>query len=736
MAKKNRRFAGYKLAALPIEDISKELEDALKALTYGPKRNLPGFNNDYKVPNSSASVGLNASPQDFRQWNSNEGEKVYGNKSEIQKIVDANSPGMYTLAWGTSGVNNSDKGLKVRVAREADRRWREMIKELPEGAVVRNSPVGVSSGDYSRADLYARRGFGPVMADGQQFGLIHNGQIEPLAPFSTDTQYAQHLAERSIAAGESDIANSITSEIQRRKDQKITNEYGYIDNKTFNGLEDYRDYEDYPDWDNDYAAPDPVTLDREGFFNAVVNDNGWTNESRPPAGVIGERGMALLNDPTIDPSELELTGYSLGFEPTSGDVQAIRDMQVDSLRDDRRNYPIDAFNDIIPRPLPQMISESDLGPSQVWGSGHHPFPSPNELPREERRNAFIENARADIALSGSTYLPRDIRNHAKEQLIDANYNVGRNVIEVQELFNNQDVGNLREFQRRAAIGDAERDAINGRSPSLHPRRPPPVLDEAGNAYVLDAPNAEERMGHDVLIGARQARGGDLARARTDHIVPRRLRQAGFRGENPESIGVEWRRLLSPEEQTAVNDFNRSNITQESIGSAIVDLNDVISDLETPGGTWRSANQMVDGLVLRPPDSSQIERDFKLVQNAEIVDEDDLEGLPQAIVNLRAFTPELPANVPDPRYAPAAPHRQVEIRERPQQAAPGSIAEALASGVDNSVAQRIIDRNLAAEAAEATAFRRAVAQEQANRASNRRQGGSNPATAPYTDDVPF
>ena len=712
MAKKNRRFAGYKLAALPIEDISKELEDALKALTYGPKRNLPGFNNDYKVPNSPASVGLNASPQDFRQWNSNEGEKVYGNKSEIQKIVDANSPGMYTLAWGTSGVNNSDKGLKVRVAREADRRWREMIKELPEGAVVRNSPVGVSSGDYSRADLYARRGFGPVMADGQQFGLIHNGQIEPLAPFSTDTQYAQHLSERSIAAGESDIANSITSEIQRRKDQKITNEYGYIDNKTFNGLEDYRDYEDYPDWDvdgNEYAAPDPVTLDREGFFNAVVNDNGWTNESRPPAGVIGERGMALLNDPTIDPSELELTGYSLGFEPTSGDVQAIRDMQVDSLRDDRRNYPIDAFNDIIPRPLPQMISESDLGPSQVWGSGHHPFPSPNELPREERRNAFIENARADIALSGSTYLPRDIRNHAKEQLIDANYNVGRNVIEVQELFNNQDVGNLREFQRRAAIGDAERDAINGRSPSLHPRRPPPVLDEAGNAYVLDAPNAEERMGHDVLIGARQARGGDLARARTDHIVPRRLRQAGFRGENPESIGVEWRRLLSPEEQTAVNDFNRSNITQESIGSAIVDLNDVISDLETPGGTWRSANQMVDGLVLRPPDSSQIERDFKLVQNAEIVDEDDLEGLPQAIVNLRAFTPELPANVPDPRYAPAAPHRQVEIRERPQQ---------------GPALPRELDTGLSLE--------QQVQQERASRIDRR----GRPVSRFATDDVPF
>ena len=194
MSIKNRRFAGARLASQEAVDVTEQLKSArekLKELSSPEDRlgvDAPNLYDDFEV--NGHRVRLNASPGALNfDLDELKGDKQYfGNKETFDALSEAMPTVNYNLTWGVDGgyydSNSMSRGDRIRVAREVQRRWPELIRKMPENAIVTNSPVGAGGGDFGRADLYMSAGFGPVQSDGQQYGIIKNGQIQPLSPIS------------------------------------------------------------------------------------------------------------------------------------------------------------------------------------------------------------------------------------------------------------------------------------------------------------------------------------------------------------------------------------------------------------------------------------------------------------------------------------------------------------------------------------------------------------------------
>jgi hypothetical protein len=287
MAIRGRRFAGMELAGLPVENVSVQLNDALNKLkdvqsNPGQKGHY-GFNKQITVPGSDADINISAQRAELSSGLMGTNQTIYGNPEQIKLIADKNKGDIYSLAWSVDGSYGSDptwnetksiRNERVKIARAADRGFNEAIKGLPEGSLVENSPVGASHGDFSRADIYMQKGFGPVQSDGVQYGLVEQGKIRPLSPLSVNQMHAEHLASRADRVGNKKLSSAISQELERRKGLKVEDSY-LSKQGQYDGDYDSYDY-DY----EEYLQRDPIDFQRTREENiASIQDDLQRYES-------------------------------------------------------------------------------------------------------------------------------------------------------------------------------------------------------------------------------------------------------------------------------------------------------------------------------------------------------------------------------------------------------------------------------------------------------------------------
>ena len=212
----NRRFAAARLAALPISEITDDLQVALRNLQEAP--GLKPVRITDTVPGMDARVQLLIEP-DFMPRLDKKGGAVFGNPADIKRLQEVDSPGVVSLEW-TSDKPQS-RGERVKVALHAQDMWENAIKDLPDGTIVMNEPVGARSGDFDRADIYGRAGFGVVQQDGMQYGIVQSGHIEPLSPFIPDEGHLESLARRAHSAGNTELEQSLNAALSRREANHI-----------------------------------------------------------------------------------------------------------------------------------------------------------------------------------------------------------------------------------------------------------------------------------------------------------------------------------------------------------------------------------------------------------------------------------------------------------------------------------------------------------------------------------
>ena len=412
---RNRRLAGARLAANPLVDVREQLKEAqaiakqmgstFDADIYNSEeyRNVPMGVNRYGYreedtrtnpdgtpldilagPNLPAQasaesldesftptgtdkrVRLSASAHPFNYDFSGElGDKpIYGDKESLERLIKAQPKTEYGLSWDVNGSYNEGRvdnpAEALRIARETQRQWNKLIGQMEEGAVVVNSPVGASEGDYGRADLYMASGFGPVQRNGQQYGIIHNGKIEPLNPVGTDLDHGQHLAKRTRMAGDVGLSDQMLKALSENKDLRSVGENRFIDTEKGYGRTDYRPgddppYDDYDYQDDDYYPPfRPEDLKRE----AQRLDQDGMNAVQMRRELENEVGMVGLD---IGPDDLGRTN-----QMPAEDIAAFREMQLAALNRPNQSgvnlgAALDALNQRFPRRAPQRITTEDLG---------------------------------------------------------------------------------------------------------------------------------------------------------------------------------------------------------------------------------------------------------------------------------------------------------------------------------------------------------------------------------------
>ena len=219
-----RRFAGYRLAGLPLENVSGKVKEAADVLKNNYTQ-MPTYEESIDIPGTEARVVMNAWPNGGINLRTD--SNIAGNPGEVQKIIDAKPPGVLTLGWGLEGdrFGLNDK-QRFKAARIAQKEFKRIFADIPNGTIVQNAPIGGMSGNYTRADAYMSQGMGPLQHDGQQYAIMNNGEMTPVSPFTPLEGHAEHLSRRSSAGGQVDIANLIQDELASRRDRQA---YGYED---------------------------------------------------------------------------------------------------------------------------------------------------------------------------------------------------------------------------------------------------------------------------------------------------------------------------------------------------------------------------------------------------------------------------------------------------------------------------------------------------------------------------
>lgn len=456
---RNKRLAGSQLVLEPIGDISGDLRKALDNLkqshagnpvdTSAPRsQEYPRIDERFEV--DGHQVELHANPTGI-QWDPEAviDGKVIGNQQEMRELMGNPPEVEYGMTWSVDGNYNDygrdmPQGTRLKIAREAQRRWGQAFKSLPENAIVANSPVGASGGDYGRADLYMASGFGPVQHNGNQFGIVRGGEIQPLSPFIADQRHVSHLAKRARMAGDVDLEQAM---LQANRANADINPYeGNISNaKSGYG------YDDSYDMDDDYIPP----VTRREAEDAIRREKERGN------GVPEIAMRQVVND--------EQMNRGLAFEVGADDVQAMRDAQIAALQSDAPFRGVaDALQEVNPRPLPQRITERDLGrrssrrdgiPDRVYSLRDLDRVEPGE--RRDAINGLIRRE-VDDRVQGRTSSDEQYlggRNDIKGMMVEP-VEYGNDYM-MQELYSTQDVADARRMQEALAIAGEMRGQEGG-----------------------------------------------------------------------------------------------------------------------------------------------------------------------------------------------------------------------------------------------------------------------------------
>ena len=582
-----KRFAGARLGSTPIEDVTDQIKQTLEKLEVA--KGVQGFNRTVKVPGTEETVHISADPT-YLGINLSDGAKVLGNASQIKKLQEAGAPGVVTLQWNTSANSGSSDGTKLRVGRAAERAFRDALKELPEGLIVTNSPVGAMSGDYERADLYARRGFGPVQTDGAQYGIIHNGQIEPLSPFIADENHLRHLADRAYEAGDLETNDLVRRALNQRRAENLDQQMKAASESKGYGSYSDDDYQyDYNDYD-DYDQPRPITRDdiKQSIEYAIAPESNTFSGNYGNVTVIPEiearRGYQRNTQYAPEGS----------YEPTPDDVEEFRALQIGQLNTpSRARDVIDFINSASPRPTPQPVTVESLAASrQSDDRRSRRFDDRSELrsgPDGERLQLSINRLRDRLGEFSEGYDsdPAVLRDQLKRDLITRRTNPDGLGVVAQELYSTQDLENFRTLQM------LQSQAFPVSTPS---RVPPPTLNPDGTIQSR-RPTPE-----DALIDAS---------SHLDRFNPH--------GELINGTTVEWRRQLNPEQQAAVDRLPDVLAGPATARRNINHLDQWLQSGTTSSQMMRdlyggnSVEQMLQNANINPNATPNLARDMRLLE---------------------------------------------------------------------------------------------------------------------------
>lgn len=464
MSLRARRFAGARLAAQPLETIPEQLQSALKNLREAGLKasdtpvpdDFPDYISKHRdVRGSTKKVHLLADPRrvNLADYIPEDLASTPANIAALEQLVAHPPRAVYDLSWEVDGSYAADNRVgrreAMRIAREAERGWQDIIPTLEEGSIVKNTPLGAQSGDFERADLYMKYGFGPVQTTMEQYGQVLGGKIVPISPAVPLETYVDHLASRAKAGGETELFGQLNANAQAL--QKLTNDVDVMARKR--GASDMGpDYDDYYD-DYDYDYEPEITIDDQRTREENVRDiqnqltrmqdgDTWDVEEpqRQPI-AIRERAKHQVRDEYLtDPIEA----------PSPQNVQQLREVQGD-LMNLQQPAAIDVLNERFPRPLPQRL-DADGSVQSGQQSIRRPESSNfRGLPADVRRQALAQNLRTNS--SGQININDTIaaRDAAKRQMVDMdsaeNNQVGR---VLQEFYTPDDVAGLRAVQEAAA----------------------------------------------------------------------------------------------------------------------------------------------------------------------------------------------------------------------------------------------------------------------------------------------
>lgn len=490
MSLRQRRFAGSRMAAQPLADIPEQLKDSLMKLADAnaaqgsagatERPQMPAsLSQDRPVPGTEASVHLMADPRpiDIGHLRPEDLKDLPANLESLESVVQANPKHEYTLAWSVDGNDgNLSPRERVRVAREAERGWQELIPKLEEGAIVTNTPVGAPSGDYERADLYMRYGFGPVGADMTQYGIVKNGRIEPISPMVEDLSYVQHLADRAAKGGDAELSQQLMDKAKALRELDANVE---VRNRKQQIAPNYYDDGDY--YDDGYYDDGPP-IDAFGRDAIYLDDGtelmGGTREEI----VAGVRDrLSRLNDDSVPypdrgvrrelairrrAKELANQPINAVEAPTPRDIAELRQAQVQLAQDYPQSTVDNVLDEIAPPMPPRPITQSDLGEiprraQRVNPNSEDPsVRTGNDLIRREQLNRDArEQARRTSRPNSQSAI--HIREQAKNRMLSARQNpegVGR---VIQEHYSPEDVADLRRLQEAMAQATPSELASDG-----------------------------------------------------------------------------------------------------------------------------------------------------------------------------------------------------------------------------------------------------------------------------------
>ena len=484
MRNKQRRMAGQALAALPEENISQQLTAALERL----RQVTPGHvNNDdygyvnnriYPVPGESNSVNWASAPTDADVafgpdgFSGYDGRFQVGNASELKRIEDAGINDIIEIAWDSPGIEarpavpavptrtsladtrtpqNIRKAQQLqdkRTALTARSSWPDYLSTLPDNVLLHNRPAGFDLGDYSRADLYMREGFGPVGENGAQYAIKRNGQLLPVAPMGTNKAYAEHMLERLDNSGASDISADISSELQRREtnrnslispeqleEERLEREYRerggraeYIDDYPY----DDGDYDSYDD--GEYENPETARFFAQRSFNNLSNVN-TLSRVRDVGNQLEDAG--ILNGLHVMEMRMRQEEIARGLSQAADNLNFV--------------------NSRVPRPLPTPITSSPYNPNPEYRR--------DRLGEKSVYNNVDELA-AVIRDGGAYHLaestPENLRGYVKQRFVQPTMRPD-GVLEMRENYGPTEVQMLRDLQVQQALNPA----VEGSGPAAY-----------------------------------------------------------------------------------------------------------------------------------------------------------------------------------------------------------------------------------------------------------------------------
>jgi len=490
-----RRMAGIELAAHPLTDVGQQLNEARGALRramvainpeimgtgdipYNRGDAAPVFNEGFDL--NGHHVGLHANPHQVSIGGVNEMgpmERPQMGDKATYDILAQNPPSVeYGLTWdvdGSYGDNQIAGRDAIAIGRATQKKWNEVIKKMPENALVVNSPVGAGDGDFKRADIYMASGFGPVQNNGQQYGIVKGGTIIPLSPFAADTRHATHLAGRARKAGEIKLGDDVLAALSDPARQQILNS---PDSELAGEKRGFYSYGN-DDYDDDYIPP---TSPRELREDAGRFKQDVTERSRYGGAGRGIPEIGIRENASGEIGYRGLDTHANG-EISAQDIADMRDAQIAMLNQpgDGRTF-IDQINEVFPRPLPQRITADDLNTNGGYRGSDRGFGgfggSLDQMPAQERRRRAQEQVRDDldsVALNGRQARNRDgesLRDDIKDNSLDLTRGTESGVALAQEIYGPEDVSTLREIQRVLAQNEMKSEQLSYRERTPAARR--------------------------------------------------------------------------------------------------------------------------------------------------------------------------------------------------------------------------------------------------------------------------